>query len=594
MAFPDWDLTRAQQAITDRIEKTTGEVGYTRNKKLIEEEDHWMSGVGWVGPKGTSATRSTVLAAVEPQFTPRNVSGEVVENATQGLMQREPDIEFVPLDLPPDGVPTEEQQAQADAMLRQLAQWWDRKNLWRYAKAAARRTRWAGRGALRLFLADGNLDVEESETDEGIVRIPVMPSGLTFAEALDRLDISAPLPDESVVYVDPVSRQRAAVFTFREGEDEKGDERAELWYVDGDDTVLRLLGGSEPEEFRVPLGGRLPIAEAEGDLLITETVRRQQNRLNFFESVIVKVGESAGFAERYISNAAPSGVYMKTPPVGIDTPVAHQDENGVTWYLHPLPRTLGASITTDLRGIVDADGKIMTPSVTKFDPTDPDYAIKAANHGRACILQSCRQGHLAVDSTAEASGIAYEQARAQFLADLLSNKSGIEGMLREFIGCAIAWAGAMSSEFAGFLDRYRVVVNLHITAGPITAAQQLQNNANVEAGTLSLESAMAANGVEDVDAEVQRIREAPEARIELVSKQAEAITRLVDAGLTWEEAALDVGIDDEERLARYRLVDQRRAAEAVQRQAFDDEARTARSATGDPELDRILGRSAAA
>jgi hypothetical protein len=64
------------------------------------------------------------------------------------------------------------------------------------------------------------------------------------------------------------------------------------------------------QEFPVKLGKRLPIAQMMADLLITDMVRRQQKSLNYFETVLTRVIETAGFPERYTTNAKPSGVWL--------------------------------------------------------------------------------------------------------------------------------------------------------------------------------------------------------------------------------------------------------------------------------------------
>jgi hypothetical protein len=80
----------------------------------------------------------------------------------------------------------------------------------------------------------------------------------------------------------------------------------------------------------------------------------------------------------------------------------------------------------------------MQPGITFKDPTDPEFVIKACDHGRKTILRECKQGHLATDSTAESSGLAYMQARAIFGKDLRATKAPLEGMVRATIEAAIA------------------------------------------------------------------------------------------------------------------------------------------------------------
>lgn len=598
--FDDWKLEDVRDAIDLAITERLGDDGaFDTNAAFVEDHDHWQDGKTWVGPNGGAdpAVRSSVLAAVERQFTPRDAIGEILDRMANALLKREPDVDFIPLapiEDPeiPEGTSQEEsdriraevekqrqtQQDVAAEKKRQVSAWWDAKKLWQLARQAAVRSRWSGRGGLRTWIAPGNLQAgapASSESTDGGAGDEAtkkaapsagrLPTGLDFLEALMLVELSAPRPDVVRVHTDQETQQKGALFTYRDEDAE--EDKAEVWFVDGDKTALQVVGdgGSEVEKFKVDLGGRLPIAEMEAEVLITEPVRRQQNRLNFEESILVRVGEVAGFPERYTLNAEPSGIWLETPPVG--TAVLQTEEHGgKTYYLHQAPRTLGAAITTDLVGMITKTGQDeqrAMPGVVFKEPTDPEYAIKACQHAYFTILRQCKQGHLANTATAEASGVAYEQARADYDADLEAVRAPLEGMIREIIEVAIAWGEAMSSKAEGsFLSRYRVSVTLNVNAGPITPDHQNQLNANVKAGTLSRSSAMAAAGIEDVDAEFQKILADPAALVELRTAQAAAITSLRAEGMGWERAARFIGIDDPDLLREFREMDDEAAEEA--------------------------------
>lgn len=503
--YPDWQRDDVVDAIAARIEEDLGsQEAFDENKLFTEDHDHWQGGDGWVGPHGTTATQDTILSNVEPQFTPVDVVSECVDRTADALLKQSADISFVLAEGSEDI--DEKQSEETDLVKRAITKWWDDKKLWDHAKNAARRSRWAGRGIVRLWIARGSLTEVLDET--GAVVGWELPTGLTFAEALDKIDISAPMPDSAHVYKNPHSRQEAGLFHFV---DDEGIETADIWYVDENkQTIFMRRGDGGDEEFTVDLKGSIPISEMSVPILLTEPVRRQQRRLNFLESILNRVGETAGFAERYIANAEPQGTWLTTKPQGVIDPQTTEFD-GVTYYLHPQPRTLGASITTELFGVIQnpETAELAMPEVTFKDPTDPDFAIKGCRHAKRSIYEECRQIHILLAGDPLASGKSREQARADFEADITKMKNPLELMLRDTIRCAIAFAAEMSNENSDFLEKYRIVMNVNISTGPIAHEEIKQNNENVEKGTLSRESAMVANGVEDVDAELQKIMEQP-------------------------------------------------------------------------------------
>lgn len=588
--FQEWTLENAEEAIQDAIELAVGKEGFKANKSFVEERDHWQDGAGWMGPDGGDpATRAEVLKGVERQFTPRDTINEVLGRMANALLRRRVDLDLIPLEpLEEADVPEEASQEERDRLTKAaeereaelereigeiqvvLMEWMRDRKFWRRVRSAVKRSRWAARGALRAWIAPANLSRERSDEGERTR----LPTGLAFEHALSLVEIDAPEPDAVLVYRDPRTSSPAALFLFTEDD----APRAELWYLDGEDTVLRILGGNDDgREFRIPLGGRLPINEMAGELLITEPVRRQQNRLNFFESLVVRVGETAGFPERYTLNAEPNGIWLTTAPTMGPALMQQIDDRGTTWYLHAAQRTLGSAITTDLVGIIDKGGEAgdrrQTPGVEFKDPTDPEYATKVAAHAYAAILNECKQGHIALERSGEASGVAYEQARADFDSDLADVKEALEELVRDTLEVAVVMAEQMSSD-VDVLGRFRIAVTLHVTSGKVTPAEQEQNNANVKAGTLSAESAMARNGIEDVDAEVEKIRSSPESLTQLRTKQIEMVRALYgdgSEGMTWERAARIAGIDDKGLLRSFREADGAASEASDQESAQDEE-----------------------
>jgi hypothetical protein len=556
--FRTWSYKDAADALAALTKSALGgQDAFVANRAYGEESDHWQGGSQWPAALSLSpAVRTKLLQLIEPQFRPVDVIGEVLDNVTNGLLDKESSISFAPRTpvTDPESDEAKRQAVEIAAMVERIAGWWDRRKFWEAVRLATRRSRWAGRGTLRLWITRNTLAVQ---TDAAGKETRALPNNLSPEDALDAVQLMAPAPDAGCVYTDPDTQETCGIFLFTvvpKGAT-TGPKHAELWFVDGEETIVRMVtenAADGAQEFPIKTGRRLPIAQMTAPLLITDPVRRQQRSLNYFETLLARVVETAGFPERYTINAMPSGVWLETPPLD-GPPIEVREVGDKMWYMHPVPRALGPMVTTDLRGITGKSGTtgdevIMTPSVTFKDPTDPEYLTKACLHGRYALLRQCKQGHLATDSTAESSGIAYSQARAVFEKDLRGTKGPLEGMVRDIIESAIALSEAMSgtAQESSFLTKYRCVVNLHVDAGPATPAEMTEYRAQNSAGLLSRESAMSKSGVEDVSAELDALRTDPLALATLRKMQGEAMKALQDGGAGFLGAARAIGLSDEE------------------------------------------------
>jgi hypothetical protein len=375
------------------------------------------------------------------------------------------------------------------------------------------------------------------------------PTGLTLEQALARIYVSAPEPDCCVVYEDPETRDRVAVFSY------SFDQRRtiELWWVDvaGKTHVRTLPESGEATELVSDLYSQLPFAQLDSELLITDSVRRQQARLNFFESLLVRVGEAAGFPERYTINAKATGIWLPTAPT--DGPALETvEQDGQVWYLHPGTRTLGSAITTDLIGIVQGvdpnTGKetIATPDVKRFDPVDPEFAIKSAAHAKQTIRQECKQGHVEMDGEATATGWSRVQARARFISDTMNHQGPLGTMLADLYESVLAYARLMTSELDGFCETQRAQVSVRLSPGPVSPEERAAINEQVAAGLLAPETAMVMLGIEDVQGEIDRIRNSPEGQLAYAEKMFTALALGTGAGLTVVTAAKILGFTEEQ------------------------------------------------
>ena len=532
--------------------------GYLANRRYIVDRDHWQNGDPWVGPRGSPETEQLVLDGVQPQFTPVDVINECLDTLRNALLERRPTTTFGLREAAEPGSDTEKAAQKRSALvMRRLLEWADKRQLWQLLGTVVRRSAYATWGTMRAYVPTNRLTRTESTPegeDEGATPVVTysFPTGLSLEEALDSIHVTAPDPEACVVWSDPETRERVAVFFYRYAE----KDYIELWWVDrerGTTYVRTLCAGMEPQEVALELGKRLPVVQLSGDLLITESVRRQQARLNFFESLMVRVGETSGFPERYTTNAKPTGIWLTVPPS--DGPALEMVEEGSTvWYLHPTPRTLGAAVTTDLVGVQDdvlvngerTGGKTtLTPGVIFREPTNPEFAIDSAAHAKQTIREECHQGHIGMDGDATSTGWSRVQARTSFISDVTARKGPLEAMLAELFEVVLAYAGQMTTELGDFLELFRCVVVAHISPGPVDPAERTAVLEQVKAGLLSMESALTMLNVADVRAEMDRLEHEPAAKMVRLGAQFDLVGKLTLAGLQLDTACTIAGVAPE-------------------------------------------------
>lgn len=578
----DWTYNDAVAAVDAHVNERVGD-DYATNAAMIEDGDFWQDGKHWVGPRGGDvAWEAAIKAAVERQHIPGGAILEGVGNFVRGLVGKQANIQAVPLEGDADDEAAREAAAE---LVEALSVWWDDRRLWEKMRRVVARSRWAGWGTFRLRILPAKL--ERTRTEDGeVTRLPRMES---FADALAAIDLEAPEPDQCVVIEHPDTGQRVAIFHYAVIDDgNKGKNRVEVWYEDGDKTRLRVLeeGGEQVASGEYDWGGRLPVSEMDGELMVTEPVRRAEAAFAFAQTMVVRAGESAGFRERTTSNAEPAGLWLPTPPV--NGPVRSIDDGrGGTLYFHPLPRSLGAGVTTDLVGIVtkatDAGEERATPSITYADPVDPEFAIRPAHHWRARVLELCQQGHLALITRGESSGIGYEQARATFAADLDAHVDPAERALTEILEAAVTMAESMQANPDRWLERFRMIVTITPDPGPISPERRKQIIEEVKAGLKARSTAMAELGTDDVAAELDAIEQDPQSQLGAIKERVGIMLQLkaAEPDLSLVQAAIAVGWDADEARDLFGEAD---AAAAQARQAREEIADALRGGReGEPE-----------
>ncbi|MGW8179481.1 MAG: hypothetical protein ACWGQW_12090, partial [bacterium] len=427
-----------------------------------------------------------------------------------------------------------------DEVVRLLGNWWDREKMQEHIMERQFTGAWAGVAALRLWIPWRFL-VKDNQSGEVTFR----PTD-SVEKALSYIKISAPLPEYATIYTDPGTQDKCAIYLDEEvtyvDNNKKTFKRAELIYLDPDreddedcKTFYRVVysnKGKPSMSTELDLGGFLLLTQMEVKSLLTDPVIRTQRQLNLLTTLITRIGETAAFRERYLINAKPQGI--RTPYTeGEDIPdgaFLETDDEGRLWAIIPSARTLGAHTTTELVGLpeydVNGDSKGQsTPGVEVIDPVDPKPYIEAADATRRRILRMSGQGHLGGISNAEASGIAYEQARAVFEKDLNRRRVAEEGVLRNLLTAVLALAEVIAGTPGKYTNEYRITVDQHINPGPRSPDLVRLDLESYEAGALSLETAMARIGVEDIEAEKHRI-------LQSVANILSVLEKLVTVGQT--------------------------------------------------------------
>jgi hypothetical protein len=478
-------------------------VGYLENRALYDG-DHWgKDGIFWIGPRPLSgdAGSSETLEKIKRALISKNAVAEVVGRHIAALLRHEPAWSLTvkralgtSTQTNADGTteevdeqPNEREQALIDEAEALLTAWWDERGGKAMLQDASATLLLAGRAPLRLYVPSG------------LIVDGQIPQG-DMAESLS-LIYADPPPDPLVATVAEDAKTRRPIGIYRYTEDKQ--ERIEITYLDGDATVLRLLGDDQAEPFRFDFGGYLPMYELQRSALITPQVRQLQMLLNLALTMLGRNVVLGGFLERILLNAQLPGTMQ-------------QQSDGTTRFI-PDPFQVGAGTTNVLTGLpitdpVTNDVKgYTTPSVVYRDPVSTTTFVETKADAYRGILEEVQQLFALISGDATASGESRKQARADFLSSLSDTTTQVERGGRWLLEALLAMAAAFSGT-PGRFKELRAIFECHIDSGPISGDDMDSARANVQAGLLSEESGMVQIGVEDVDAEMAKIAAERDAR----------------------------------------------------------------------------------
>lgn len=552
------------------IPRNYEEVTFSQAEKLVQanapdsfnenlrffDGDHWQGGDGWphaIDPRADGAKYLQEL--IESMFESKNVISEVVTRFLDGLLENPPQANVSAPEAEDDEEDvSDEVQGRVDEANDVLGRWMDRQKFMEEVREAVKYAVLGERGYLRPYIPPARRDAQG--------RI----SG-TWDEMFEMLHVTAVKPTNAVVFEHPDTGRKLSVFHFVPGEtmdikdpnEEEDRERVELGWIDPEsgETVMRILQeGEDPEtlrskmiepedgveiplirtrELRLDLEQNLLLQEIELDQQITEQVRSSQKSLNLTKTMQAHNEISAGFSEQVFLNAQPPGKFEQ------------QEDGSREWVPNEYRRGpfrthfIQGTKTTDEMGQEQHE----TPKMQVTDAADPEVYIKGKASKRKDILDEVSQTFVLMNEAAEVSGRSRLVARHEFTKTL--NKA--VGEASELIRGAAMSISIMAETLGDGGPNIRSLdftVELYPDSGPLTPAEMKALDQMTESGLMSMQTALSRAGINDIEAEMQRIREEESQRTQRLIERAKLIKELVEAGASLPGAAQVAGFDEEE------------------------------------------------
>jgi hypothetical protein len=552
-----WNDAITRDAIQQGLDAAVGVGGYQVNAAYLEG-NHGQDGTTWRGPgyedgklakatwEGIKATTYVSVPEIE-SCVGRRADAACAGEADFSLSPKEPAGAKNDAGEPQ---PSDDQLAYAAEWAGDVGAWWKRArpvSAWEAHKASVRHASASKVACIRLFWNQRH--TQQDATGRRFIMRPDRRS------AMETVEIMAPPPSACYVYHHPDTLAPVGIYRYKTADDK---DAVELWFLEGEKTVCRQVEGeAEVREIAYDWGGVLPIVPLTIPAILTQPVRDLQAAADTTATLAMRNLVTHGYPQRDEINVRPAGEFKDEPNPADPTPYREKIDGKIK-YLWRGFRELGASVTNNLFGIEstkrvkDDGGEIVeeveyqTPSVVYHEPSDPENILKGLDKWTSKIREACHQGHI-VDSgsTAEASGDAYEQKRAEFATDV---EAVAEAVARLNEGVLIALT-VMAEEVTqggdpwAFVEDWSVLSQVRADPGPVSSEKQRTTMEQVNAGLLSQRTGQAAIGINDTDAEAERL--AAERHPKIVAERAAAAAALIAAGVRKVEAWKEVGYDEQ-------------------------------------------------
>lgn len=556
-------LETAQKLLVGRVT-----AGHKANKQFLDGE-HWQEGEGFPAlPPLYVDNRQQIIDTIQKAFTSENVIGEIVERHLDGVIAREPDWNLVDMTAPESetGEKSEIETTKEKKLketVNALVEWWNSRNMLEMLREALAMALTQEKCVVRAYVPPGFVD------DSGNIK-----KQANLSDALKMIQFEVLPADVAGVFHDKERFEPFGVFVI--GED--NDKKVELTFLDEEgNTRLRVfeeqsllewskktlsqiaaymeLDDSEglPEIEPLNLKGNLLMFELSRKALIDEQMRSQQRQINLTWTMSGKNIVIAGSRERYFVNTQKPKKSVITTGTDGSTKRTVQD----------AALNVGGSSATFLGGqpIYQGEGEdrklvgYATANVIIVDPVASKNFHEQRAELKLAMLGGARQSHIQLNDLAAVSGISKQEGRAEFEKSLKRSKGTLDALGRWILEVAMRFAAAHSTRGTGKgattlekeFEKFRVDFNAIVDAGAPDPEQTKEDREDVKEGLMSIETYHARRGIEDPDAENERLQESEFYQLSLKKKRLEVAVLAINAGFPMEEILIIAGYNNEEK-----------------------------------------------
>jgi hypothetical protein len=499
--FATVELSGAKQLLPDLPDADA-------NRHFIEG-DHFNHGDDWVGPgpRVGDQGHQDFLEVLEKAFVSKNVLEEICDRLDSAILGREPRWAWVPRRKVTKKEPiTQSEQALIDEVEEALTDWWDVRQVHRELKKLLKFMLWAREACWRLYVPSGLTDATGSIGSVG-----------ALSDALGKIFLEIPDPESCTVWTHPTTMARLGIVVYK---DPAGADLAELTYLAGEKTVVKLTPGGEVSEGGGNFGGHLPLFRiALDEAFLTEQLRSLQRMLNMTLTLLGKGLVDNHFVEKLFKDILPPGHW-------------EYEEDGKTrraFVVDTAGRSTGGRTDSYMQSLdyrneqgntILANGQIIFR-----DPLDPTGTIKGSEYWYQAMLEEARQDHILINQSATPSGKSREEARGDFASSGEDPEMQAKIAGRELLLTVVAMAEAFMGAPGKYTQQLKPVFQPRTKYGQLSVEERKQAIEEAEKGFRADETAQSEIGIDDVDAENALIQGSPRGTLRLSSERADVVAK---------------------------------------------------------------------
>jgi hypothetical protein len=511
------------------------------NRHFIDG-DHFNNGDDWVGPGPRVGDKGhqDFLDLLAKAFVSKNAMDEICDRLVSAILGREPRWAWVPRRKVTKKQPiTDAEQALIDEVETALTDWWDTRQAHKELKKLLKFMLWAREATYRLYVPSGLTDSSGSIGSVG-----------ALSDALSKIFLEIPDPESATVWTNPNTMQRLGIVVYK---DTKGTEIAELTYLQGEKTVVKIVPGGEVSEGGGNFGGHLTMFRiALDDAFLTEQLRSLQRMLNMTLTLLGKGLVDNHFVEKLFKDILPPG-HWEYEEDGKTRRAFIVDEGGRSTGGRTDSYMQSIDYRNEQGNTVLANGQIVFR-----DPVDPTGTIKGSEYWYQCMLEEARQDHILINQSSTPSGKSREEARADFASSGEDSEMQATIVGRELLLTVVSMAEAFMGSAGKYTQQLKPIFQPRTKYGELSIEERKQSVDEAEKGFRADETAMSDIGINDVDAESSLIQSSQRGTLRIASERADVVEKWA-ADFPREVALKLAGFTDDEIKDIMKLVSQAEA-----------------------------------